>query len=544
MLANHLSKMCWSKKLTLSSVPPLIVIAAVTLYCLFSLLKQSTETSELLGEASTRQSLVTEVANAINHSHLSLTSLVASAESQDIRRFAVDSIKSFSLVDENIAALYEQIPEDPVLKHLQQALEDLKPKSMQVIRFGKRNKDAEAMQTIISNQAAYDEVTRLSNELLSKERNYLSLIAEQQHQKNIKLSIFAASLVGIALLASIFLNLYTAKYLSKALVRINEAMKNFANGDLTIKKASKPTNDEIGNLYQSLVLSIGSIREIVLGIRGETNKISSTSNTVDKRAAQTQADVSGIYTEVDALTSQINSLNETAEKVESRFEQTTQFARQTALQSEEAGVSIEKGLQSLNRFRENTIGVMNNTKSLAESANRITDITSTIKAISEQTNLLALNAAIEAARAGEQGRGFAVVADEVRNLANRSGDAVEQISTLASEMNTRVSQNVDSFDTNFKDLDLNIEALKSVSENAKQTISLSQDTISEINNTKQDFSQQAVFIEELSRFLVTLDKVTCRTQDEMHALCSESSELATASTTLEEMVRQFSTGSH
>ena len=531
----------WSKKLSLSSIPSIVIVTAIAAFCLITMLNQSNELVTNIDSASKRQQNVVTVLEAINSNRLSLALLIASAESADIRKYAIESIKSFSAIDEAMAGLKLDLPKNKNFLLLESSLADIKPVSMKLIGYGKKNRDADAMKVLAQNGESYNQIVDIANKLLINEQEKLKNNAVVQQTTNIKIIIFSGIIASLTFVISVLFNFYVVKFLSKALNKINKAMATFSDGDLTTGAIDHVSKDEIGQLYKSLVQSINSIRSIVMGIRKQTQNIGLSSKNINSNSIKTQADISQIKTDIDSFNSTIHSLNTNVLHINNLFDDSINLAQESAQQSTQAGESILNGLNSLQTFRQNSLSVIDSTKALSVSAGKITDITSTIKAISEQTNLLALNAAIEAARAGEQGRGFAVVAGEVRDLASRSGEAVEQISKLALEMNTNVSENVSNFENNFKSLDSNIQSLASVSENASTSISLSNQTIEHISQSKSEFSAQITFISQMSEFFNVLERISLTTHTDMTSLCKESDALAKSADELEQLVSQFRT---
>jgi methyl-accepting chemotaxis protein len=264
---------------------------------------------------------------------------------------------------------------------------------------------------------------------------------------------------------SIIIYLYSAFFLSVqySIARFFSAAQKIAQGDLT-QVINFDGKDEMGQLRDAFNEMTSEVRGILSTVKDTAENVGEKVSDVETIANSSRQAVTTQMAETEEVANTITDMSERAITVVTMAGEAEQAALSGAERSEQAGQVVDNVITDVQQLSEEMSNSMEAVNRLADNSTNISSILGTIKGIAEQTNLLALNAAIEAARAGEQGRGFAVVADEVRTLASRTQGSAEEIEGLIKEVQQNIHRAVETMEINQKMVNKTVDSSGQVGE--------------------------------------------------------------------------------
>ncbi|MEZ8092608.1 methyl-accepting chemotaxis protein [Photobacterium swingsii] len=252
----------------------------------------------------------------------------------------------------------------------------------------------------------------------------------------------------LAVIVCVFLFNMLCAYLFKPLQQVSDALALIAQGggDLT-QRIDIDTNDEVGDLARNFNRFVASLQTLISHIRAQGEELNHTSEAAERRAEQSALELNRQQDEITLVATAVTEMASATQEIASHAEQTARAAQDSTSHTTSGHALVTQSRESINNLATEVNEATQVIGELNSHAQGINSILSTIQGIAEQTNLLALNAAIEAARAGEQGRGFAVVADEVRVLSQRTHTSTEEIQSMIATLQTTTSKAVGLMET-------------------------------------------------------------------------------------------------
>ena len=357
----------------------------------------------------------------------------------------------------------------------------------------------------------------------------------------INTAITTATVVAFVIIGLIALITYIASAkVTKPLAEMRSAMAEIArgDGDLT-KRLEVKSNDEIGALAVEFNTFTDKLRDLLKDTALSTKAVSDAADHLRDVSHATSQEINQERSQVDNVSTAVTQMAATVDEISQNAAQSSTAATKADELVQSGSAQIQEAMTEIRALADSIQEGVDVVSGLSKESDNIGAVVDVINSIAEQTNLLALNAAIEAARAGEQGRGFAVVADEVRSLASRTQESTTDIGRMVERLQSMAEQT---------DQVMQAGKLRSESgvEKTEKVVVTLQDITESIGQVHEQSThialateQQTEVAQDINESLVAITSLSDRTSQHAEELAVEATQLSAVSTDLKELVGQF-----
>jgi methyl-accepting chemotaxis protein len=332
-------------------------------------------------------------------------------------------------------------------------------------------------------------------------------------------------------------NQEASESLQRSITELLNVINQVARGDLSTR--GKVTNDALGNVTDSINYMLDNFMKVLERVRKAAMEVTACSNNILVAADEMQAGATQQDQEITNTSSAVEELTVSMKQVSNNAEASAEAARRALDAAEQGNRAVRDTLDGMQRIRASVQATAKKIKSLGDRSLEISEIINVINDITEQTNLLALNAAIEAARAGEAGRGFAVVADEVRKLAEHSRSATKDIAALIKAIQAETNEAVVVMEEGTKE----VESGAALADQAGRALDAISNVVRQSAELVQEISlaskQQVRGTEGVAHAMQIISSITRQTSQGTRGTVATVSQLVKLSDQLNEALAQF-----
>ena len=346
----------------------------------------------------------------------------------------------------------------------------------------------------------------------------------------------------VALAIAVGVGAYLGRSMSRAVGGALDRADAIASGDLTGTDILISSNDELGDLASAINKMQANLRETIVSVSTSAERIATAGEEISASATQQAQGAETQKDQTHQVATAMQEMSSTVQQVSENSNKAAEASRKAADTARQGGAIVDDTLVKMRAIADSVGQTARKVQELGKSSDQIGQIIGVIDDIADQTNLLALNAAIEAARAGEQGRGFAVVADEVRKLAERTSKATKEITQMIQSIQTETKSAVEAMQAGTKQVEQGVESTTLAGSSLHDIIQMSVNVGDMVMQIATAATEQASATEEINSNIEQIAKITQETAVGANQSAKAVHELSSLATELQSLVSHFNVG--
>ncbi len=344
---------------------------------------------------------------------------------------------------------------------------------------------------------------------------------------------------ALAVILSVLVGILIARSIGRPLRELSGVAARISEGDLTVRIPIKRRSDEIGILgesFQRMLTSLKGQTAKVLEVVGDLSTVSSQLNTTMSELVQTASHTSSSVSEVSSTVSEIS---QAAKVASNKAKNVVENSQNVLTISSSGSEATQETVEKINLIRDQMRSIGQAVVTLSEQSQAIDEIVSSVQDLADQSNLLAVNASIEAARAGDQGRGFAVVSQEIKTLADESKEATDQIRRILDDTRKWVSTVVMATEQGTKAVESGVEQSVIAGDSIKSLVERVASSAQEATVIAASTEEQLAGIEQASSAMVQIEKAMHQNLEGTSQVEAAAKKLESLGNTLNELVKYY-----
>ena len=499
---------------------------------------------EINGVNSPKQRVAINYRGSVHNRSISIRDVVFASNEKDLKTY-LDEIKyeedfyvaaknkmQSDFIDNNMLTPEEQ----EILAKINATEDETMPLIKKIIEYKQAGNTEAMINTLNEVRPKFVYWLKVINEFIDLEENKNQAITPvvTKGTANFKFMMIINSIIALLLGSSIaiFIIRYLVKLLGGDPQDASKSFNAISQGDLT--KEVKTNTKNTDSLLYHIVFMQGHLRNVIKNIQRSAEELGLSTNVVAESSSQAQKAAEDQHAASMRSVEQIQNMAEGTAKIAEIAKQTEQNSEKTLELSKKGNEAMNNTTEAINKVSATVLETAEKIRNLKDKSSEISGSAGLIAEVADQTNLLALNAAIEAARAGEHGRGFAVVADEVRKLAERTGQTTAQITNMISDIQKEIEVTVAAMEQTLPQVEKGLELAGITSELLNEIQAKANDSLAMAQNVSESSTQQEVGIQTVQSYLSEMADMSSNTQMMMQENVKEVEKLETISAQLKD----------